>query len=108
MKKNSIEHAQHVRANVLEPLEAICQTIPRKYDSARRWELMMDVHQWVDDVEAMHELPLSPAEKADVLAMGEEINARTQANYMDIMQEYDDICNEASLTEYLDQRESDY
>ena len=34
-------------------------------------------------------LPLSPSEKADVLAMGEEINARTQANYLDIMQEFD-------------------
>jgi len=89
MKKNSLEHAQHVRANVLEPLEAICETIPRKYDSAGRWSLMLDVHQWVDDVETMHELTLSPAEKADILAMGEEINARTQANYRDIMQEYD-------------------
>ena len=89
MKKNSIEHAQHVRANVLEPLEAICETIPRKYDRAGRWELMMDVHQWVDDVEAMHELKLSPQEKEDIRAMGEEINARTRAHYMDIMQEYD-------------------
>ena len=89
MKKNSIEHARHVRANILEPLEAICETIPRQYDRAGRWALMMDVHQWIDDVEAMHELELSPSEKADVLAMGEEINARTRANYFDIMQEFD-------------------